>query len=110
MVSARIQTSPLRLTFKPGIRSAASAWEPKDLAAADSPLVTVTACFVWLSPAKMGGVTEPMKVFPATALRKVTVMPHTFYDGLGLLAAARTRPRAAARAYGGCLPPGRFRR
>ena len=27
------------------------------------------------------------KVFPITAVRNVTLMPHTFYDGPGLLAA-----------------------
>lgn len=43
--------------------------------------------FVQPSPAKMGGVTELCKVFQAAALRNVTVMPHTFYDGPGLLAA-----------------------
>jgi L-alanine-DL-glutamate epimerase-like enolase superfamily enzyme len=42
--------------------------------------------FVQPSPAKMGGVTELVKVFPAAALRNITVMPHTFYDGPGLLA------------------------
>jgi len=42
--------------------------------------------FVQPSPAKMGGVTELCKVFPAAALRNITVMPHTFYDGPGLLA------------------------
>ena len=42
--------------------------------------------FVQPSPAKIGGVTELVKVFPAAALRNVTVMPHTFYDGPGLLA------------------------
>jgi len=42
--------------------------------------------FAQPSPAKMGGVTEIVKVFPAAALRNVTVMPHTFYDGPGLLA------------------------
>jgi L-alanine-DL-glutamate epimerase-like enolase superfamily enzyme len=41
--------------------------------------------FVQPSPAKMGGVTELIKVFPAAALRNITVMPHTFYDGPGLL-------------------------
>ena len=41
------------------------------------------------SPAKMGGVTELVKVFPAAALRNITVMPHTFYDGPGLLAGAQ---------------------
>jgi L-alanine-DL-glutamate epimerase-like enolase superfamily enzyme len=43
--------------------------------------------FIQPSPAKMGGVTELCKVFPVAAVRNVTVMPHTFYHGPGLLAA-----------------------
>jgi len=43
--------------------------------------------FVQPSPAKMGGVTELCKVFPLAAVRNVTVMPHSFYHGPGLLAA-----------------------
>ena len=43
--------------------------------------------FVQPSPAKMGGVTELCKVFPIAAVHNVAVMPHTFYDGPGLLAA-----------------------
>jgi L-alanine-DL-glutamate epimerase-like enolase superfamily enzyme len=43
--------------------------------------------FVQPSPAKMGGVTELCKVFQVAAARAVTVMPHTFYYGPGLLAA-----------------------
>jgi L-alanine-DL-glutamate epimerase-like enolase superfamily enzyme len=43
--------------------------------------------FVQPSPAKMGGVTELCKVFQLAAARGVTVMPHTFYHGPGLLAA-----------------------
>jgi L-alanine-DL-glutamate epimerase-like enolase superfamily enzyme len=43
--------------------------------------------FIQPSPAKMGGVTELCKVFPLAAARGVTVMPHTFYHGPGLLAA-----------------------
>jgi L-alanine-DL-glutamate epimerase-like enolase superfamily enzyme len=43
--------------------------------------------YVQPSPAKMGGVTELCKVFQAAAARNVTVMPHTFYHGPGLLAA-----------------------
>jgi L-alanine-DL-glutamate epimerase-like enolase superfamily enzyme len=43
--------------------------------------------FVQPSPAKMGGVTELCKVFQAAAARGVTVMPHSFYHGPGLLAA-----------------------
>lgn len=43
--------------------------------------------FVQPSPAKMGGITELCKVFTAAAIRNVTVMLHSFYDGPGLLAA-----------------------
>jgi L-alanine-DL-glutamate epimerase-like enolase superfamily enzyme len=43
--------------------------------------------FVQPSPAKMGGVTELCKVFPLAAASGVTVIPHTFYHGPGLLAA-----------------------
>ena len=43
--------------------------------------------FVQPSPAKMGGVTELCKVFQLATARGVTVMPHTFYHGPGLLAA-----------------------
>jgi L-alanine-DL-glutamate epimerase-like enolase superfamily enzyme len=43
--------------------------------------------FVQPSVAKMGGITETCKVFPSAAVRNVTVMPHCFYDGPGLLAA-----------------------
>jgi L-alanine-DL-glutamate epimerase-like enolase superfamily enzyme len=43
--------------------------------------------FVQPSPAKMGGVTELCKVFHVAAPRDVTVLPHTFYHGPGLLAA-----------------------
>jgi L-alanine-DL-glutamate epimerase-like enolase superfamily enzyme len=42
------------------------------------------------SPAKMGGVTELSKVFAVAAVRNVTVRPHTFYHGPGLLAAVHT--------------------
>jgi L-alanine-DL-glutamate epimerase-like enolase superfamily enzyme len=42
------------------------------------------------SPAKMGGVTELGKVFAVAAVRNVTVHPHTFYHGPGLLAAVHT--------------------
>jgi L-alanine-DL-glutamate epimerase-like enolase superfamily enzyme len=45
--------------------------------------------FVQPSPAKMGGVTELCKVFHVAAARGVTVMPHTFYHGPGLLAAVQ---------------------
>jgi Enolase C-terminal domain-like len=43
--------------------------------------------FVQPSPAKMGGITELRKVYTAAAIRNVTVMLHSFYDGPGLLAA-----------------------
>jgi L-alanine-DL-glutamate epimerase-like enolase superfamily enzyme len=42
--------------------------------------------FVQPSPTKMGGVSELRKVFALAAAHNVTVMPHTFYDGPGLLA------------------------
>ena len=42
--------------------------------------------FVQPSVAKMGGISELRKVFPIGAVRNVTVMPHCFYDGPGLLA------------------------
>jgi L-alanine-DL-glutamate epimerase-like enolase superfamily enzyme len=43
--------------------------------------------FVQPSPAKMGGISELRKVFSLAAVHNVVVMPHTFYDGPGLLAA-----------------------
>jgi L-alanine-DL-glutamate epimerase-like enolase superfamily enzyme len=43
--------------------------------------------FVQPSPAKMGGVTELCKVFPIAAVHNVPVVPHSFYDGPGVLAA-----------------------
>jgi L-alanine-DL-glutamate epimerase-like enolase superfamily enzyme len=43
--------------------------------------------FVQPSPAKMGGVSELCKVFPLAVVHNTTVMPHSFYDGPGLLAA-----------------------
>jgi len=43
--------------------------------------------FVQPSPAKMGGVTELIKVFPLASVHNIPVMPHSFYDGPGLLAA-----------------------
>jgi L-alanine-DL-glutamate epimerase-like enolase superfamily enzyme len=39
------------------------------------------------SVAKMGGITELLKVFAIGAIRNVAVVPHCFYDGPGLLAA-----------------------
>ena len=42
--------------------------------------------FVQPSPTKMGGISELRKVFALAAAHNVTVMPHTFYDGPGLLA------------------------
>jgi L-alanine-DL-glutamate epimerase-like enolase superfamily enzyme len=42
--------------------------------------------FVQPSPTKMGGVSELRKVFALALAHNVTVMPHTFYDGPGLLA------------------------
>lgn len=43
--------------------------------------------FVQPSPAKMGGVSELRKIFPLAAACNIPVMPHSFYDGPGLLAA-----------------------
>jgi len=43
--------------------------------------------YVQPSPIKMGGITELRKVFALAKQRNVTVMPHSFYDGPGLLAA-----------------------
>jgi L-alanine-DL-glutamate epimerase-like enolase superfamily enzyme len=43
--------------------------------------------FVQPSPAKMGGVSELSKIFSLAAIHNTTVMPHSFYDGPGLLAA-----------------------
>jgi L-alanine-DL-glutamate epimerase-like enolase superfamily enzyme len=43
--------------------------------------------FVQPSSAKMGGITELCKVFSIAAVHNVAVMPHSFYDGPGLLAA-----------------------
>ncbi|CAG4921952.1 enolase C-terminal domain-like protein [Paraburkholderia saeva] len=42
--------------------------------------------FIQPSPAKMGGLTEPKKVFAMANTNNVTVMVHTFYDGPGHLA------------------------
>jgi L-alanine-DL-glutamate epimerase-like enolase superfamily enzyme len=46
--------------------------------------------FVQPSPAKMGGVSELRKVFLLAGVHNVPVMPHSFYDGPGLLAAIHT--------------------
>src|ERR1700749_369309 len=43
--------------------------------------------FVQPSPAKMGGISELCKVFPLASVHNIPVMPHSFYDGPGLLAA-----------------------
>jgi L-alanine-DL-glutamate epimerase-like enolase superfamily enzyme len=43
--------------------------------------------FVQPSPAKMGGVSELRKIFPLAGVHNIPVMPHSFYDGPGLLAA-----------------------
>jgi L-alanine-DL-glutamate epimerase-like enolase superfamily enzyme len=50
-------------------------------------LETGAVDFVQPSPAKMGGITELLKVFPLAAAYRVPVMTHSFYDGPGLLAA-----------------------
>jgi len=50
-------------------------------------LVAKAVDFVQPSPAKMGGVTELIKVLPLASVHNIPVMPHSFYDGPGLLAA-----------------------
>jgi L-alanine-DL-glutamate epimerase-like enolase superfamily enzyme len=79
--------------------------------------------FVQPSVAKMGGITELCKVFPIATVRNVAVMPHTFYDGPGLLAAIQATAALGtadamiewrffdleARLYGGALAPERGR-
>jgi L-alanine-DL-glutamate epimerase-like enolase superfamily enzyme len=42
--------------------------------------------FAQPSPTKMGGISELRKVFTLASVHNVTVMPHSFYDGPGLLA------------------------
>jgi L-alanine-DL-glutamate epimerase-like enolase superfamily enzyme len=46
--------------------------------------------FVQPSVAKMGGISELQKVFPIAGVHNVTLMPHCFYDGPGLLAVIHT--------------------
>lgn len=46
--------------------------------------------YVQPSPAKVGGVTELCKAFTLASVHNVPVMPHSFYDGPGLLAALHT--------------------
>jgi L-alanine-DL-glutamate epimerase-like enolase superfamily enzyme len=75
--------------------------------------------FVQPSVAKMGGVSELCKVFSLAAVRNVDLMPHTFYDGPGFLAAIHVTAALAttdamiewryfdleAQLYGGVLSP-----
>jgi L-alanine-DL-glutamate epimerase-like enolase superfamily enzyme len=56
----------------------------------DRLLKAEAVAFVQPSVAKIGGVTELQRTFDAAALRNVTIMPHTFYDGPGLLASLHT--------------------
>lgn len=42
--------------------------------------------YIQPSPAKMGGISELRNVFSLAQTQNVAVMPHTFYDGPGLLA------------------------
>lgn len=56
--------------------------------------------FVQPSPAKMGGLSELRKIFPLAAIHNVPVMPHSFYDGPGLLAAIHA---AAALGTADCM-------
>ena len=50
-------------------------------------LETKAVDFIQPSPAKMGGISELRKVFPLASVHNIPVMPHSFYDGPGLLAA-----------------------
>jgi L-alanine-DL-glutamate epimerase-like enolase superfamily enzyme len=50
-------------------------------------LIAGAVDFVQPSPAKMGGISELRRIFPLAAVRNIPVMPHSFYDGPGLLAA-----------------------
>jgi len=75
--------------------------------------------FVQPSPAKMGGISELRKVFALAAVHNIAVMPHTFYDGPGLLAAIHATAALGtadsmiewrcfdleAQLYGGALAP-----
>lgn len=79
--------------------------------------------FVQPSPAKMGGISELRKVFPLAAVHNIPVMPHSFYDGPGLLAAIHATAALGttdsmiewrsfeldATIYGGVLSPKRGR-
>lgn len=79
--------------------------------------------FVQPSPAKMGGISELRKVFSLAAVHNIPVMPHSFYDGPGLLAAIHTTAALGtadsmiewrwfdveATVYGGALTPKRGR-
>jgi L-alanine-DL-glutamate epimerase-like enolase superfamily enzyme len=79
--------------------------------------------FVQPSPAKMGGISELRKVFPLAAVHNIAVMPHSFYDGPGLLAAIHATAALGtadsmiewrwfdveATPYGGALTPKRGR-
>jgi L-alanine-DL-glutamate epimerase-like enolase superfamily enzyme len=75
--------------------------------------------FVQPSVAKMGGISELCKVFPLAVVHNVSLMPHCFYDGPGLLAAVHATAALGttdamiewryfdleAQLYGGALAP-----
>jgi L-alanine-DL-glutamate epimerase-like enolase superfamily enzyme len=79
--------------------------------------------FVQPSPAKMRGISELRKVFPLAAVHNTPVMPHSFYNGPGLLAAIHATAALVtadaiiewryfdleAQLYGGVLAPQRGR-
>lgn len=60
--------------------------------------------FVQPSVAKMGGICDLIKIFPAAATRNVTVMPHLFYDGPAFQVDSFSRGRMAAQAGGKSSP------
>lgn len=74
--------------------------------------------YVQPSPTKMGGISELVRVFTLARVHNATVMPHSFYDGPGLLAAVHVNAALGrdslvewryfdleARLYGGHMIP-----
>ncbi len=80
MIITGLQTFPLRIPFKPGTSSAASAWGPPGLAAVDSLLVKVTTDQGWegfrrsAPPARRPGLTSRLR-YEATSASVRALMP-----------------------------------
>ena len=51
----------------------------------------------------MGGISELRKIFPLAAVQNIPVMPHSFYDGPGLLAAIHATAALGTAAATGSL-------